>query len=190
MKTLKEDEISFDIESTSLFKKNTSPREYWKYPYIVQIAWAFGETNKSYIIKPDNYLIGPESTKIHGITTEYALLKGAPIIDVLHEFKKDLKGVKKIICHNIDFDIPVLLANCYRHQFSIDVLQKEAFCTMKYMTNICKLPGKYGYKYPKLIELYEFLFHKKPECRMHDALNDVIITIECYREICKRYIDI
>lgn len=180
--------LIYDVETTGLPVKRASPVEYHKYPYIVQIAWSFDNTEKSYIIKPDNYLINPESTKIHGITTEFALKNGTPILEVLREFEKDCKNIEMIICHNYEFDRNVLLANCYRYNFPRKEFLKQGFCTMKYMTDICKLPGLYGYKYPKLVELYEFLFNTKPECRMHNAMNDVRITRRCFDEIIKKYI--
>lgn len=181
--------IIFDIETTGIPDRNISPIEHWKFPHIVQIAWMFDNTEKSYIIKPDNYLINPDSTKIHGITTEYALLHGKPILNILQEFEEDCKNIKTLVSHNYKFDISILLASCYRYKFPVKTfLQKEAFCTMKYMTDICKLPGKFGYKYPRLEELYAFLFHKKPDCKMHDAMNDVRITKQCYDIIYEKYI--
>lgn len=47
--------------------------DFEQFPHVVQLAWSLGDKEKSYIIKPDNYEIPPETTAIHGITTERAI---------------------------------------------------------------------------------------------------------------------
>ena len=59
------------------------------------------------------------------------------------------------------------------------------FCTMKSTTEICKLPHKgftNKYKYPKLAELYHYIFGKTPE-NLHNSMNDAIYTLECLIEL-------
>ena len=57
---------------------------------------------------------------------------------------------------------------------------KSLFCTMKSSTNLCRLPGRYGnFKWPKLTELYKFLFNEEME-GAHDAMVDVRATRKCY----------
>ena len=43
----------------------------------------------------------------------------------------------------------------------------------------------YGYKYPKLNELYCKLFHRNFE-NAHNAFSDVLATIECFKELKKK----
>lgn len=43
----------------------------------------------------------------------------------------------------------------------------------------------YGYKYPKLNELYYKLFHRNFE-NAHNAFSDVLATIECFKELKKK----
>ena len=53
---------------------------------------------------------------------------------------------------------------------------------------LCKCPfpsGKSGYKWPKLTELYRFLFDKEVE-NAHDALGDITATMECFVELHRR----
>ena len=50
--------------------------------------------------------------------------------------------------------------------------------------DICKIKGKYGYKYPKLEELYKYFFG----CNFdgaHDAQEDIRATLRCYIQLCK-----
>jgi hypothetical protein len=43
-----------------------------------------------------------------------------------------------------------------------------------------------GGKWPKLIELYKFLFWKEFE-NTHDAMADIEATKDCFLKLCKKY---
>jgi len=181
--------IVFDVETTGLPKNyNASPKLFNLWPHIVQFSWILCEENKtiekSFIIKPNNYFIPKESTKIHNITNEYAISNGTSLEIVLQLFKEDCCKVDYIVAHNASFDINVIMASCYRIKNDIDFLKdKKTICTMKSTTNLCKLPGKYGYKYPKLEELFIFLFKEKPNIKLHNSLEDSRVTLKCYKEL-------
>jgi len=67
----------------------------------------------------------------------------------------------------------------------IDILfSKNYYDTMKQSVNLLKIKGKYGYKFPKLIELYKYYFKREFEGQ-HDALYDTRATLECYLEMVK-----
>ena len=53
---------------------------------------------------------------------------------------------------------------------------------MKSTTDFCQLPGPYGYKWPRLEELYQKLFGEDFENR-HQALADVRACAKCYFEL-------
>ena len=58
--------------------------------------------------------------------------------------------------------------------------------TMKLSVNICKIPGYNGqYKYPKLQELYRFLFGKEFG-NVHNSMADIRATLECFLELKQR----
>ena len=183
--------IVLDVETTGLPKNyQASLKQVDNWPHIVQFAWIVFDDGKieekSFIIKPNNYVIPEESTEIHGITNEKAL-NGTSLKTVLKQFKIDCENVDKVIAHNSSFDISVVLAACYRIKSNASFLKnKKVICTMKTTTNLCKLPGKYGHKYPKLEELFTFLFNKKPDVTLHDALEDSRITFQCYQELLNR----
>ena len=50
---------------------------------------------------------------------------------------------------------------------------------MKESTDYCKIPGRYGYKWPNLAELHKKLFNADFE-EAHNALVDVEITAKCF----------
>ena len=83
--------------------------------HVVQLAWAFGDKERSFIIKPDNYEIPPETTAIHGITTERAIAEGVPFAEVIDEFLADAAAAPLVCVHNIYFDTSMLKANILRY---------------------------------------------------------------------------
>ena len=190
--TSKEYILFFDTETTGVPKNWNAPVsniENW--PRLIQIAWQLydedGKLIESYdsIIKPDNFVIPIEATKIHGITTEKAYKEGKDLELILENFKSKLNISKLLVAHNISFDEKILGAEFYR-LFNSNPLEKiPNFCTMKHSTNICKLEGSYGYKWPKLEELYYFLFKTRFN-NAHDAKVDIQATAECYFEMKKR----
>lgn len=172
------------------------------WPRLVQIAWLLADEDgktlaeKSYIIKPDGWVIGGEVSNIHGITTERAHKEGIPLQGVIDALEVDLIGVKYVVCHNVNFDRPVLACEYCRvaqqiqsDAWSNSVIYPTAkhFCTMEMTTNILKIPGKIKdtYKWPKLDELYKYLFGKDVpgRDRYHDALFDVRATAQCFFKI-------
>ena len=191
--------IVFDVETTGLPKNyKASPKLFKAWPHIVQFSWVLVDnengnipfTERNFIIKPDNYVIPEDSVKIHKITNKKAVKEGVALIDVLKIFKEDCDKVKTIIAHNASFDINVISAAHYRIKEPVRLFEnKNIICTMKSTTKLCKLKGKYGYKYPKLEELYYFLFKEKPNVILHNSLEDVKVTLKCFDELTKRNIN-
>ena len=93
--------------------------------------------------------------------------------------------IKFFVGHNISFDMNILAAEMHRLHIDIGFVDKPALCTMHDSTNLCAIPGKYGHKWPKLEELYGFLFPEKElsVTSLHDALFDIQITRECFFEL-------
>jgi len=50
---------------------------------------------------------------------------------------------------------------------------------MKSSVNYCQIPGDYGYKWPKLAELYRILF-KEDFADAHNAATDIKATAKCF----------
>lgn len=147
---------------------------------VIELGYMIYENDKlikefDSLIVTDNFKIS--NTHIHGITQTDADTKGISIVEVFSEMLKDLEGVDYIIGHNILFDINVILAECYRYKFEklinkIDSTQTK--CTQKIGKKKMNL-----YKYPKLIELYKFLFSVELK-QDHRALSDTKACADCY----------
>ena len=178
--------LIFDTETTGLPKSNqsalTTPNNW---PHIVSISWVIIENNtiikqRDYIIKPENWNIPEDSIKIHGITYEIACNKGHRLQTVMSEFMAE--QCDAMVAHNMNFDYNVIInAIKWDLEFDFKGFNVPMRCTMILSKPQCKLPGRFGaYKTPKLKELYEFIFKRKPdENKLHGSLYDTIILTEC-----------
>lgn len=183
--------LFFDTETTGIprnYKAPVSDLENW--PRLIQLAWArYGNDGTEidateYIIKPNGFLIPQAATNIHGITTTLAQEKGIELKDVLLKFSNAISTVSVLVGHNIEYDENILGAEFLRCKMNNVILSKQRICTMMSSVNYCKLPGKYGYKRPKLEELYKILFRSDVE-KLHDALADVRATALCFFQLKK-----
>lgn len=187
--------LIFDTETTGLPPKNTPINYSDKWPYILQLSWAIYndetkevEEEKDHIISIGTHvLISPESTAIHGITSEFSRAKGVPIEVALFEFKYATNRCGKIVAHNLEFDKNMLLVEFHRNRLYHMTFPPVEYCTMKEGTIICKLvkilkDGQVTFKYPKLIELYHALFGNDTPSPigLHNAKVDVDVCLKCY----------
>ena len=114
--------------------------------------------------------------------------EGIDIKIALKLFQSVLELCDFKVAHNINFDNAIVGSEIYRSElFEIDEFKfKPKICTMQSTTNLCQLPGMRGYKWPKLIELHQFLFEKGFE-GAHDALEDVRAMVRCFFELKDNY---
>jgi DNA polymerase III epsilon subunit-like protein/ribosomal protein L37AE/L43A len=183
--------LFFDTETTGVPRDWKAPlTNFDNWPRIVQLAWLIYDNNgtqilkNEFIIKPSGFEIPIEASNVHGITTEYALEHGTQIEDVLLKFEKHCEKSKYLIAHNINFDSKVTSSEYLRILSRNPISKLEKMCTMESSTNYCKIPGDYGYKWPKLSELHVKLFGVDFE-GAHDALADIEATAKCFWEMRK-----
>ncbi len=184
--------LFFDTETTGLprnYKAPASDLNNW--PRMIQIGWIVTNSegqhleSKSFIIRPEGFTIPKNAASVHGITTEKALAKGVALNLVLEEFKALVSKSDVLVAHNMSFDEKIIGAELIRNNIKSDFHKKKKLCTMEASTNFCKLPGNYGYKWPKLSELHIKLFGVDFE-EAHDAANDIRATARCFWEMRKR----
>lgn len=181
--------LFFDTETTGLPKNWKAPvTDLNNWPRMIQLAWHLYDLNGNkisehdYIIKPQGFIIPVEASNIHRITTERALEEGKELTDVLTAFANDLKQATTIVAHNISFDEKIVGAEFLRLGMPNAVASKPKLCTMEKSTNYCKIPGPYGYKWPKLSELHIKLFNTNFE-EAHNAAVDISATARCFWEM-------
>lgn len=70
-------------------------------------------------------------------------------------------------------------ATAFNSRFDFDFLEsygikfpKKLPCPMLISTNICKLPGRYGYKWPKVEEAYKFFYPNSDYVEIHRGADD------------------
>ena len=158
----------------------------------IQIAWIITDSEYNILDEKVYFIKGVKeiNTDFHKhislkLINKIGLDLKTVIIYFLDRIKTIINNNGKIIAHNASFDINIL-KNEMRHLGFADIdLSKYVYCTKKNTVNLCKIPikGKNYYKFPKLIELYNHLFGKDPDIRLHDALNDTKVLYDCCKEL-------
>jgi DNA polymerase-3 subunit alpha len=179
--------LIFDTETTGLPKsRDEAYKKPDNWPHIVSISWVILDsltnkitTQKSYIIKPENWIIPDESIAIHRITNEIAFKEGVSLKHAIDEFLAE--SCDKIVAHNIKFDINVIEnAIVWDLKMSPRYIPKSMDCTMIISQKYCKTKN---HKFPRLKEMYEFIFKRQPcEDKLHGSLYDTLILTECIQK--------
>lgn len=112
---------------------------------------------------------------MHGITTARAFSEGVSLEGVLSQFEELIQRSDYIVGHNISFDEKIIGAEFLRKNIRSSFNNKRRLCTMKLSTDYCKVPGRFGYKWPWLTELHIKLFGEDFE-EAHTALADINVT--------------
>jgi DNA polymerase III epsilon subunit-like protein len=173
--------IFIDVETNGIGKFQPAQQR------VVQLAWLLGDKKGSFFIN-DVSEVSPHVP--HPYDVKFLKKNGMTFIEGMRMFQEDLKTSEGIVAHNAQFDIGCLLnelnlripndgEEVFFNTIRKEIKSKPVIDTMLRTVNICKLEGKYGYKWPKLEELYFHLFHEKPKIILHDALNDCIVTRDC-----------
>lgn len=181
--------LFFDTETTGIPKNYKAPvSDLNNWPRLVQIAWLVVDENgveissAEHIVKPDGFTIPLDAATIHGITTEIARERGADIKAVLDAVAKDMHSARVLIAHNMAFDEKILGAELLRAGYANYLDAKTRHCTMQSATDFCRLPGRYGFKWPTLNELHLKLF-RESFSGAHQALVDVRACAKCFFEL-------
>lgn len=116
----------------------------------------------------------------HGLSIDILNAKGEEREVVMPAAQKLLDASWLICAHNYGYDSSVLEMESQR-DYGFFMPPRRALCTMKQMTDICKLPKARGsgYKWPKLIEAYRHCYGKDFE-GAHDAMFDTLACREIF----------
>ena len=151
--------IVFDTETTGLpitkgFNNYYSYKDLDKYnsSRLLSICWQVYDnttfiSSNYFIIKPVDFTIDnkSKSCEINGITQEMALEKGIDINEVFTKLFNDLINTDRLVAHNINFDVNIILSELYRNNKNniIDLLlSKSLYCTMINGKDIAKIKFK------------------------------------------------
>ena len=189
--------LFFDVETTGLPPRSANPVDFKEFDgsRVVSIAWVLRDRHTVYSQRytvcdpgvPDEN-IGAEF--IHGISRHIMDRYGYPIEIVLHEFMDDVRKAEILVAHNVEFDQKIVASELFRMGCPTDAhffMNRKTLCTMKSTTNLVKAKNQYGkYKWPKLEELYKFLF-KSSFDNSHHAMCDVDAMVRCYYTLQDKY---
>ena len=184
----------FDVETSGKpdFKM---PADHPDQPYICEIAALLMDGPGSVIgeldtlIKPDRWLIDPETEGIHGISAEMCEANGRPIGEVLVELTRLLDQADVVAGYSVDFDLKMFRGACRR--LGMDdryaAVKDKRFDVMRAVKPLCKIPPTHrmqkrhlrGFKLPKLQEAVEVLL-KRSHDGAHRAAADCRATAELY----------
>ena len=184
--------LFFDTETTGFPARWSAPcTDTANWPRLVQIAWVRCDADgqrldgETHLVRPLGFSIPKDAERVHGISTARALLEGDALGEVLDAFSAALARSEVVVAHNIDFDECVVGAEFVREGKATDLHRMTKICTMKASTDYCRLPGRSGFKYPSLSELYFTLF-RRPLDEAHRAEADVNALVECFFELKRR----
>lgn len=190
--------VLFDTETTGL-KNKYQAMGHKSQPKIVQLAAILADeelnelSSMNVIVAPNGRYerdeshhsgYAPKSFAAHGITYTRAETEGVTTQLALGMFQQMCELAQVYICHNTEYDEFVVQSEA----ISVDVgleLPAKGFCSMKNTTQICKIPGNYGFKWPTLTELHTFLFGVGFD-KAHNALYDIRATMKCLVELRRR----
>jgi DNA polymerase III epsilon subunit-like protein len=195
MKLENEAVVVFDLETTGLYPRGEHPKNYHKFGRMLSIAWKLVAKKTGRVLTQQYYVIKVDKdvdlgrVDIHHITREEVDRVGVELSIVLDRFFENLNRASSLIAHNAEFDTTILKSELYRSERYSDLEMmktKRVVCTMKLTTPILKIPSQWGgYKWPKLAELYEYLFNESFE-DAHHAMADVEALTKIYKELISR----
>lgn len=186
---------TYDYEYYLVIDTETTGLDYTQ-DSIVEISWKLLDKDftilydEDFIIKVYQPIL---NSYIHKITNDISMERGIElhyVLDILKnqiQSKYDTKNML-MVGHNLIFDINFILQgcrNCFNTELLDSLVSLPKMCTMCLTTDICCIPCKYlnKHKFPKLQELYEFLFNKPFSGVYHNSKDDVIATVECLKEL-------
>jgi len=182
--------LFMDLETSGLpvdFSAKITDTANW--PRIVQIAAILTDESGGVlkeldlIVQPSNFKI--ENAYIHGITQEIAAKQGVQLSFALRLLNSIVKNDTTIVCHNVDFDIPVLMCELYRVGLFDPFFDRNFICTQKQTAELLQIPypapGFEGqkWKWPSLAELHRWCGFGEVK-RAHTAFADARACMNCF----------
>jgi DNA polymerase III epsilon subunit-like protein len=156
--------------------------------HILQVSYNIYDIHNNLLENKNIYIYdGVHSTPYYPtILQEDIILYGLTPKEASELIVKDLNQTRIVIGHNVkQFDLVKIKKMI--SEFDLEIKNSLIIHdTMLESTDIVKIKRYRGYKYPKLIELYKFLFNKEFD-NQHNAIDDVNATFECYKKLCEEY---
>lgn len=181
--------IVVDTEGTGLFDYKRRSHEEGQ-PRMASLSIIYVDENmdieREYhvYIRPDvnDYHMTEGAFKAHGLTVEFLNENGIPVTEALAELNSAIDNGRIFVAHNASHDGRQIRGELRRAGLDDRFEDLPQICTMRSMTDICKIPPKGnrgGYKWPALSEA--LLFIGSENLGDHSAKNDALGALELLR---------
>lgn len=180
--------LIFDTETTGMVQFRKPPEDPSQ-PDLIQLGMLLVDTRDweprarhSLLVQlAPGVTIEPAARDAHGISEEDCARYGVPSIVACSLFNQACLQADLIVAHNLSFDSSIMKTALHRiggkpHRFD----GRQLICTKEASTDVLKLPGKYGYKWPTLAEAYRHYTGLEIE-GAHDALVDTEACLQVFR---------
>ncbi len=185
--------IVIDTEGTGLFDYK-KPADAEGQPRMASLSIIYVdeamEIEREYhvYIRPDvnDYKMEEGAFKAHGLTVEFLNENGIPVTEALAEYNSAINNGRIMVAHNSQHDAKQIRAELRRAGLDDKFESAPNICTLRAMTDICKIPPKGnrgGYKWPALSEA--LLFIGSETLGDHSAKNDALGALELLRYLKK-----
>jgi DNA polymerase III epsilon subunit-like protein len=182
--------LIFDTETTGMveFKK---PPEDASQPDLIQLGMLLVDTadwkprtrNSLLVTLADGVRIDPAAKAAHGISEDDCARFGVPPSIACSLFNQACLQADLIVAHNLSFDVSIMKTALFRLGGKPHRLDgRQLVCTKEASTDVLKLPGKYGYKWPTLAEAYRH-YSGQEISGAHDALVDTEACLVIFRAL-------
>lgn len=179
--------LVIDTESNGLFDYK-KPADADGQPRLASITMILCneelETEKEYhaYIRPNGWKMTEGATKVNKLTDEFLNEHGIEVAEALAEYNSHIDNGAIFVAHNARHDGKMMRAELRRAGLEDRFEQTPQLCTMRGMTDICKIPpvgGRGSYKWPALSEA--LLFIGAENLGDHSAINDAKGALELLR---------
>ena len=161
---------------------------------VLDIGWVLADSSGAELASYSQLWRLPARERIHSQAYREHKISAATLADQGVDPKPELLEVFALIsealarsipvvAHNASFDVGRLNHTALRHGVSVTPLRYVSMlCTMHNATKHCRLRKRGGkaFKPPRNEELFEHLFNRKPQGRLHRALPDCRVTLACF----------
>lgn len=178
--------LFFDTETTGKWDFSLD-HTHIKQPELIQIGAILRDDNGAIRAEIDAVVyteskIEQGAYEKHGISTELTEKTGISLKAASLIFEDLVHISDRIVGHNVDFDIKIMKRALWKSGLDYTVFdEKQKYCTMKLTTDVCRIvvPGRKGFKWPKLEEAYKY-FTNQEIVNAHKAIADVRACISIY----------
>jgi DNA polymerase-3 subunit epsilon len=182
--------LIFDTETTGMVEFRKPPEDPSQ-PDLIQLGlllvdttdWKPRAKSAFLVTLAEGVKIDPAAKAAHGISEEDCARFGVPASIACSFFNQACLQADVIVAHNLSFDVSIMKTALFRLGGKPNRLDgRQLVCTKELSTDVLKLPGKYGYKWPTLAEAYRH-YTGEELTGAHDALVDTEACLVIFRAL-------